>query len=418
MNLDTRKVAIITMGCRVNQSESSVIEGTLKQHGIEMVGVEDSPDICIINTCTVTGRSDANSRQLIRKAARTGAEIIVTGCYSELNRETVLRMPGVSSVYPSDRKEKIIDHILRVGDVGISYNLYNRARPYLKVQDGCNFNCSYCAVPHARGRSRSISVTHAVSRARQIEENGYKEIVLTGIHLGSYGHDLMQKVNLAYLLREILKGTDSVRIRLSSIEINEIDDELLDLLSEPRICDHLHLPLQHGSDRILKLMNRNYTAERYTEKINRIAGLDRHIAIGTDIIAGFPTETDSDHQATIALADELPFAYMHIFPFSVRSGTAAAGLKPQLQNNLISSRAAGLRSLASKKKSEYISKQTGRILDIIMEEDGGRDGIIGTSSNYLKIPVQACNLKRGSSVFVKLLGVSENAVQSILINCP
>ena len=408
------RVAVLTLGCRVNQSESSVVEGTLRQYGISVVSLEDSPDYCVINTCTVTGKSDANSRQLIRRASRTGAKVIVTGCYSERKRDDVVSMDGVSHVVAAEEKEKIVRIILG-REAEMQYHIHDRARPYLKVQDGCDFACSYCAVPLARGRSRSLPLETAIERALKIQSQGYQEVVLTGIHLGSYGRDLPERPSLAMLLKRILGRTRIPRIRLSSLEINELDDELLELLADARVCRHLHLPLQSGSEAILKRMNRNYSAAAYKKKITAVVKRFDDIAIGADIIVGFPGEDEKSYLETRAMVHEMPFAYLHIFPYSPRAGTAAStmGSPVPLQSTL--ERVESLKQLGIDKRAEYASRHLNRTLDIIVEEREGEGSMSGTASNYLKIAVQSNSLQRGSMVFVRSAGIEGTRLKGYVI---
>ena len=409
-----KKVAIITLGCRVNQSESSVIEGSLRQYGASIVGPDDNPDYCIVNTCTVTARSDANSRQLIRRAARSGARVIVTGCYSELSPEEASGMGGVCAVVPVSDKDSIIGYITGRESEPF-YNLHDRARPYLKVQDGCNFSCSYCAVPIARGRSRSIPVDEAVRRAALIVGGGYHEIVLTGIHLGSYGHDLTPRRNLAYLIRKILSETNINRIRLSSIEINEIDDELIELFSDSRLCRHLHLPLQSGSDRILAVMKRHYTSRAFRDKVDRIAGKFRDIAIGTDVIAGFPSESEEDFGLTLGVLEDLPFSYLHLFPYSDRKGTTASNMNLKISDRIISLRMDALKRLNRAKRDEYASSNKGKIVEVIAESGPGDRHTFGTSSNYLKIRVPYSSISKGTLIFVSVVNASPESLDGFVI---
>lgn len=408
------KVAVLTLGCRVNQSESFVIEGTLKKHGVSLVPLEENPDYCIINTCTVTGKSDASSRYLIRRAVKTGAQVIVTGCYSQLRRNLVAELHGVSAVVPTNEKEKIIARVLGY-DVAPVYYLHDRARPYLKVQDGCNFRCTYCAVPMARGASGSLPMEEAVTRASDIAMQGYNEIVLTGIHLGSYGQDLIPKTSLAGLIKSILASTSIFRIRLSSIEINEIDDELIELLGDARICKHLHLPLQSGSDLILKLMNRNYSALSYRKKLLRLSQISSDIAFGTDVIVGFPAEEDREFMLTYELINELPFSYIHTFPFSSRSGTLAADLKPQITGTIISERAKAVKELGRAKIKAFTSLQADKILDVIAEEEDDDGYSICTTSNYLKIVMKDNRLSRGSVVFIRSVANNSEQLSGVMI---
>ena len=406
--------AVVTLGCRVNQAESSVIEGTLRHHGIAIIPVEEKPSFCIINTCTVTGKSDANSRQIIRRAAREGSRVIVTGCYSQLNRDDVLRMDGVDHVVPIENKEKIVGIVLGQETEAL-YQFHDRARPYLKVQDGCNFACSYCAVPMARGRSRSLSPESAVERAGMIEAEGYHEIVLTGIHLGSYGRDLSEQTSLAKLLKNIIKRTGIRRIRLSSLEINEVDDELLEVLHDERVCRHLHLPLQSGSNAVLAMMNRNYSADHFTRKMTAITDMFRDIAIGSDVIVGFPGERNEDFEDTCRMVEELPFAYLHIFPYSPRAGTAAAKMRRTVPNAEVTERAAALKRLSRGKRELYAKTHLNRTLDVIAEEDDGQGHTLGTASNYLKIRVSGDDVQRGTLIFVRPTEIESSTLTGFVV---
>ncbi|MEC4675400.1 MAG: tRNA (N(6)-L-threonylcarbamoyladenosine(37)-C(2))-methylthiotransferase MtaB, partial [Nitrospirota bacterium] len=406
------KVALLTLGCRVNQSETADIKGSLRENGVTIVGIKDNPDICIINTCTVTARSDYTSRQLIRRASRTGAKVIVTGCYSQLKPEEAARIPGVSEIVDINNKFSIIK--LVTGDsAGIPYGNYNRSRPYLKIQDGCNFNCSYCSVPLARGKSRSVPADEVIKRARMIGAGGYNEIVLTGIHLGSYGHDLKEKTGLGALLKNLLKQTSIHRFRLSSLEINEVDDELIELMREDRVCNHLHLPLQSGSNKILKLMRRNYSAETYAEKIEKLSSRIENISIGADIIIGFPGEGEKEFDESFSLIEAGAFSYLHVFPFSGRSGTQAAGMKDLPSQSAVKDRMERIMSLNVHKKESYMSGQMNRTLDVILEERTN-DGIVaGTSANYLKINVRLKDYIKGSIANIRPLKIIDGRIEGI-----
>ena len=408
------RAAVLTLGCRVNQAESSVIEGTLRHHGISIVSLDENPGYCIINTCTVTGKSDAQSRQLIRRASRTGAKIIVTGCYSQLKKEEVMRMDGVLRVVPSEDKEKIAGFILGEETEPL-FHFHDRVRPNLKIQDGCNFSCSYCAVPLARGRSRSLPLAKVEERVRMIEAQGYYEIVLSGIHLGGYGKDLPRKTSLAKLIKRIIARTDIRRIRLSSLEINEVDDELLEVLDDARVCKHLHLPLQSGSDAVLRRMNRNYSLRTYRNKVAKILSTYSDIAIGSDIIVGFPGESDEDFEETYQIIADTPFAYLHVFPFSPRINTRASIMLRKVPNKVIVGRAQTLKNLSIMKKEQYASRQLNKIVDVIIEGKEGLYHMTGTTGNYMKIRVTAQNLRRGALVFIRSAEIEGRILKGFVV---
>lgn len=408
------KVALLTLGCRVNQSESSVIEGTLKENGITIVNLSDNPDFCIINTCTVTSKSDYQSRQLIRRAARTGAKVLVTGCYSELKSKEATSIPGVFKLIENQRKYEITDIVMGT-KTDPFYGNCNRSRPYLKVQDGCNFKCAYCSVPLARGKSRSIPVEDAVRTAHFISEQGYNEIVLTGIHLGTYGFDLKEKANLTDLIKKILLETKIHRLRLSSLEINEINDEFIELLQEDRICRHLHLPLQSGSDKILNLMKRRYSVQQFSKKVMMIFRKVENISLGSDIIAGFPGEGEEEFLKTYTLLRELPFSYLHIFPFSPRPYTEAAEMPTKPSRDVVRKRLEELLELNRIIRARYVSSQLSRILEVIVEEKINEEIVAGTSSNYLKISALSDIYNRGSLVFVRPTSIVGGALRGSVI---
>jgi threonylcarbamoyladenosine tRNA methylthiotransferase MtaB len=408
------KVSVLTLGCRVNQSESDMIEGNLRKLGWSKVGLTESPDYCIINTCSVTAKSDYQSRQLIRKAARSGARVIVTGCYSQLNEDVVRNMQGVFKVVSNANKSNIIKMITGK-DKRSTFIPVNRSRPYLKIQDGCNRTCSYCSVPLARGRSRSVQVSEVVRLATEINAAGYHEIVITGIHLGSYGYDLKYQVKLSHILKLILKTTRIRRIRLSSIDILDIDSELLELIQDERVCRHLHLPLQSGSDKILKLMRRRYSSRDYTTIIEKILKGSSSIALGTDVIVGFPGEGDSEFKNTKRLLHDLPITYIHAFPFSPRANTLAAKMAAQNAPMVKRERVSELKALSDSKRRAYMISRMQKIVDVVVEQHGIDDTSMGTSSDYLKVRIPSNGYPTGTLVGVRISGIENNCVRGEVI---
>jgi len=397
----------------VNQSESSVIEGTLKENGITIVDLKEKPDICVVNTCTVTAKSDYNSRQLIKKAAKAGAKVIVTGCYSHLRNDEVRSIPGVIELVDNTRKYEIVN-IITGKENDLVFSHLSRSRPHLKVQDGCNFRCTYCSVPLARGKSTSVPLDEILKRVKNIEAAGYNEVVLTGVHLGSYGKDLEDKAYLKHLLKYILKSSHIKRIRLSSLEINEVDDELIELLQDIRLCSHVHLPLQSGSDKILQLMKRNYTLSEFSSKVHLILSKVDNISIGSDIIVGFPGEGDEEFRNTYNFLNSFPFSYLHIFPFSPRPATEAGKMMDRVQNNIIKNRLDILIELSRAKRRAYLQKQLHSVLDVIIEEKSNDGYAIGTSGNYIKVSMPFDNAIKGSIVFVRTLRASDNLLEGFI----
>lgn len=394
------KASILTLGCKANQSESIEIESYLRSAGYRIVDLNESPEICIINTCTVTAKSDYQSRQLIRRAIKAGSKVYVTGCYSEINKDEVERLDGLFRIIPNDKKYLIIKELTSKNSINTLYFTSSKSRYFFKIQDGCNYSCSYCIIPKARGRSRSLDPELIIERIREVSHY-YREVVLTGIHLGTYGYDLKPKLKLSQLIEMILKETPIKRIRLSSLEIGEIDEQLLELLSDSRICQHLHIPLQSGDDNVLGRMKRNYRVKDFLKGIYKIIERYPGISIGTDVIVGFPGETNEEFNNTRQLIESLPFSYLHVFPYSVRSGTEAPNLSPYVNDHIKKQRAAILRDLSSQKRLDYSKRQIGRILDVLIERRID-SYYIGLSSNYLKIKTASHNLPLRDIVNIRI----------------
>jgi threonylcarbamoyladenosine tRNA methylthiotransferase MtaB len=404
------KVSILTLGCKVNQSESTIIEGNLIRNGHQIVSLSEHPDYCVINTCSVTSKSDYRSRQLIRRAVKSGARVIATGCYAQLRPDEIKKIKGVECIINNLHKYNIIN-VLSNCNESITFNFSCRSRPYVKVQDGCNFSCSYCIIPLARGKSRSTHISDIVQQVNGFESSGYNEIVLTGIHLGLYGYDLKPKTKLSYLIKTLLKETKIKRMRLSSIEVREIDSELIGLLQEQRICKHIHIPLQSGDDTILKLMNRKYTTKDYLKVLDNISKKIPNIAIGTDIIVGFPGEGQKEFLNTRNLIESAPISYMHIFSFSSRQGTVASQMPVQNSFPVKRERVNEMKALNIRKKKAYISSQLNKILDIIIEKHNDDKTMLGTSGNYLKVRIDSKKYLPKSYVNVRVSGIEEDILK-------
>jgi threonylcarbamoyladenosine tRNA methylthiotransferase MtaB len=410
------KVAVVTLGCKVNQAEANIIQGTLKDNGISIVKLKENPDYCIVNTCSVTAKSDYNSRQLIRRAAREGSKVIVTGCYSQLRPAEVRRIHGVEEIIDISRKNDIISLLTKKTAVPYHGN-HSQSRPLIKIQDGCDFQCSYCVVPLARGKSRSIPYETILEQSKIIESLGYHEVVLTGIHLGTYGRDLREKTTLSSIVRRLLDDLTIDRIRLSSLEINEINDELIEIMQDKRICRHLHIPLQSGSSRILQLMRRTYSAEYFEERFKYIFSRIDNISIGTDVIVGFPGEHENEFRQTYELTRALPFSYIHVFPFSSRPGTEASKMKGKLSVKEIRCRMKSMIQLKEMKKKEYMIKQLQEPLDVILEDRVSKSTIMGTSGNYMKVSVVSETHAKGERVFVRADRIRNNLLEGNVMKC-
>jgi len=288
----------------------------------------------------------------------------------------------------------------------------------VKVQDGCNHACSYCLIPKARGRSRSVNISEVVDEVLCHEAHGYNEVVLTGIHLGLYGYDMEPGTRLSTLIKALLTKTNVRRIRLSSIEVTEISEEIIELLQDNRLCKHLHVPLQSGSDTILRNMKRPYTASAYSDMIGRIASRVHNIAIGTDVIAGFPGEGETEFLQSRGLLESLPFSYMHIFPFSARPGTLAAQMPDQISSQIKKERCSVLRALNIRKRNAYLTSQIGTTLDIIVEDVYANSTSVGKSSNYLNVAVSSNEYPAKSLVTVRIAGVAGDSLQGYPIASP
>jgi len=430
---------ITTLGCKVNQSESDAIARQLRAAGWVPASCEGTADICIVNTCAVTGKASMQSRQAARHAIRSNpdARIVVTGCYVEIEPRVFRSMDGVDDIIGSNGKEALASRIPTAwdGHTGPGSGICSgrndptdlpgrrlpggRSRPFLKIQDGCNAHCTYCIVPYARGRSRSITVESALEGIRQMELEGYREVVLTGVHLGCYGMDLSPATSLYQLLARIRSARFAPRIRLSSIEPVELTEEVMRLVSaSASFCRHFHIPLQSGDDRILDRMNRPYDAGFFRELIGSVRDRMPDAAIGTDILVGFPGETESAFEETYMLIDSLPITYLHVFPFSSREGTPASRYPDQIGPAVIKERSKRMRILGDEKKRAFYQEFLGSRAEIIVE--GGNtapDGFLkGMTSNYIPVlvPTGGCaglgDDLRDKMVAVRIYGVEDRSV--------
>jgi threonylcarbamoyladenosine tRNA methylthiotransferase MtaB len=402
------KFAVLTLGCKTNLSESDEIKRQVISTGGSLVSLGEDPDYCIINTCTVTGKSDYQSRQLIRRALRAGAKVVVTGCYAQLRPAEIKEISEDIKIYNITEKIHIVKDIIgknssRTLDVrDRSYLAFRRTRPFIKIQDGCNHSCTYCNITLARGRSRSLEIEDILCRIAHLEEEGFREVVLTGVHIGLYGSDLNTKAKLADLVNSILKNSKKIRVRLGSLEVNELDEEIINLLGHPRLCSHIHIPLQSGDDRILRRMNRLYSARDFFRKVEKLASEVKGISIGTDVIVGFPGEDDKSFRQTAEMIADSALTYLHIFPFSPRPGTVAAGMPGEVPGEIKKERVRVLRETDRKLRLRFRHSQILEILDVIGEEVVEDGYIKGKSSNYLNIYYKNKRFQQGELVEVKI----------------
>jgi threonylcarbamoyladenosine tRNA methylthiotransferase MtaB len=401
-------VSITTLGCKVNQFESEALMASLEQRGYDLVPFGEGADITIINTCTVTQRADFQSRQMVRRAFRRNPKsiIIVTGCYSQVDPEAIARIEGAKYLLGNKEKEQIPDLLpliqkgdlprIQVGDIQKEtffsdiplHSFYRHTRAFLKIQDGCDARCSYCIVPYARGRSRSLPPRKIIEHLRVLKEKDFKEVVLTGIHVGSYGLDLIPPSPLEKLLRQIEEEETPQRIRLSSIEPLDFSTDLISVLLQSRkVCPHLHIPIQSADDEILKMMNRNYNRSSLSDLIQELHQRIPEVSIGADVIVGFPGETEEKFQHTCRLIESLPFSYLHVFPFSKRKGTPASKFSQVVDEREIKKRAEVMRRLGRQKRQTFYRQFLHKELDVVVEDrrERGTGRWKGFSRNYIPV---------------------------------
>ena len=400
---------IITLGCKVNQYESEAVEEIFQARGYEKK--QNNADIYVINTCTVTNMSDRKSRQMISRARRDNPEavIAVMGCYSQVKPEEVAAIEGVDVVLGSRNKEEVVDlceNVLQnkkaidkvlsfsetktIEELEIS-NQEAMTRAYMKIQDGCNMYCSYCLIPYARGNIASRDMDSIKEEAKRLAQNGYKEIVLTGIHVASYGKDLRNGTSLIDVIEEVAKTEGIERIRLSSMEPRHITRDFLERMKATgKACDHFHLSLQSGSDDILRAMNRKYDTKIFKEKVNLIREVFPNAGLTTDIIVGFPTETEENHEETKDFVKDIKFAKTHLFKYSKRDGTKAASMKPEVDGNVKKVRLKELEAIEEVNRLNFLKNQIGKALSVLFESKSDMEGYkSGYSTNYLRVNVKA-----------------------------
>ncbi len=387
--------AICTFGCRVNQADSLAIEDALRRRGLEEA-LPHEAELIVVNTCTVTAWADQAARQTIRRLARANprARILVTGCYATRAPESVCALPGVVQVVPNDRKEALQEALASLLDspsegpgpcgTGLVPGTAGRTVYLLRVQTGCEEACSYCIIPRTRGSSRSVPVPVVVEQARRAAEVGYKEIVLSGVHLGAYGRDLSPAASLAELLRALAEAALGVRYRVSSLEPMDCTGEIVDLVASAGcFAPHFHLPLQHASDAVLRRMRRPYTLDAYRRVVDRIRERLPDAAIGSDVMVGFPGETDEEFEATERYLRASPLTYLHVFPYSDRPGTAASRLGGKVSGPVVRDRGARLRAVGAELARRFRAAQLGCVRPGLTLEDG----TLVLTDNYLKVRV-------------------------------
>jgi threonylcarbamoyladenosine tRNA methylthiotransferase MtaB len=409
-------------GCRATQADGAAIERQLRDQGCVAAADTGSADFVVLNTCTVTAAADAQARDAIRKihAANPATRILVTGCYAQRAPEEIAALPGVTYVVGNSHKPQIPGLLRTISSASVvspredsapyhsapvlSGDIFalsevlvapvlggegNHTRPTLKIQDGCNSRCSFCVIPFVRGKSRSLPVATVLTEIQRLADSGFREVVLSGINLGTYGRDLAPRVEFLHLLQRILDETSVERLRISSIEPLDVTRDMIELFgANGRLAPHFHMPLQSASNRVLAAMHRWYRAEHYARRIELIEERLPHAAIGADVITGFPGETDEEHARTLQFIEARPFTYLHVFSYSLRPGTKAAALMGHLALELIKQRARELRALGEQKAAEFRQSQVGRTLRVLTLHRGAKDDPLQTpalSENYLSV---------------------------------
>jgi len=397
------RFAVATLGCKVNHYDSAIIESRLGARGMERCDFGDTADVYVINTCTVTDRADSECLKLARRARRRNpnAKIVMTGCFAQANPDRLAKAPEVDAIVGlgrlGDLERAVSSEIgarvmvtnlrkeraeIEVGAVALS----GQTRAFLKLQEGCDQFCSFCIVPISRGTSRSVEPRRVISALDELAGRGFKEVTLSGVHLGGYGNDLTPNVSLAHLLEMVAERSPIDRIRISSLDPEELSDEIIDIVAgSEKFCPHFHLPLQAGEDEILTAMRRRYDRDYYRGRVERIVSAMPDAAIGTDVIAGFPGETARHFDSTFEFIESLPLAYLHVFPYSVRANTTAAKLPGKVSAAEIKRRAAALRRLGEEKRSQFAVRFCGTRLNVLLEERTARGMLSGYSRNYVRV---------------------------------
>ena len=431
--MTTNKFKIVTLGCKVNQHESAYIRDSLIASGYNEAAKNEQADLIVINTCIVTQTASSQSRQAIRKAIKENpsSTTAAVGCYAQVFPEELTPIDGINIIAGNTEKGRLIN-ILQdnsapcrpcaipekfIKPMPFEFlpikGFLDRTRAFIKIQDGCESFCSYCIVPYARGPLRSLDPSLVIDSLKSLADEGYKEVVLSGIHLGKYGIDQKESVSLNGLLNLIGRENLGPRIRLSSLEPNEIDEELIDMISsEEWLCSHLHIPLHSGNGGILRRMNRHYSPEEFAKLAELIHRKIPMAAIGADVIAGFPGEDDQAHQDTCSMIRNLPVSYLHVFPFSPRKGTPAAEFSDQTGRRQVKERAAELRDLGKKKRGIFNQSCIGKEFSILTEgwESGENNRIKGLSDNYLSVVFPSSELITNKIVKVRIETIQEDRI--------
>ncbi|OON93869.1 MAG: tRNA (N(6)-L-threonylcarbamoyladenosine(37)-C(2))-methylthiotransferase MtaB [Candidatus Epulonipiscioides saccharophilum] len=426
-NEESKTVAAYTLGCKVNQYDSDAVVEKFIKDGYTLVDFSESADVYLVNTCTVTHLSDRKCRQMLRRTKKINPSsiLIAMGCYAQIAKEKLQEeVPEIDIIVGTDNRNSIIDLIRLFKDNNIKNDITNimdveeyeelsistttsKTRAYLKIQEGCNNYCSYCIIPYVRGKIRSRKENNVLAEAIRLSKANFKEIVLTGIHVASYGKDLVD-TNLISIIKKIAKIDGIQRIRLSSIEPTIIDDEFVDMLkTTPKICDHFHLSLQSGSDTVLKRMNRKYNTQTYLDSVKKLRSIMPNVGLTTDIIVGFPGETEEEFLSTLEFVDKIGFLDVHIFPYSKRDGTIAAKMDNQLDAHVKEVRAKKLKEVVNRNRNKFIKNMIGKEVEILFENNTQ-----GFTSNYVRVDVESGGLLNN---LVKINKLTYNMLEGSIV---
>ncbi|WP_315168184.1 tRNA (N(6)-L-threonylcarbamoyladenosine(37)-C(2))-methylthiotransferase MtaB [Metaclostridioides mangenotii] len=431
-----KKVAFYTLGCKVNQYETEAMLEMFEKDGYEHVNSEDYADVYVINTCTVTHMSDRKSRQYIRRVKKVNPDalIAVVGCYSQVSPEEILDIDEVNLVMGTNDRRNIVEEIKNLDlskkistvddimkikefeEIEISQT-NDKTRAFMKIQDGCDRYCSYCIIPYARGRVRSRDIRSVVDEAENLVKNGYKEVVLTGIHVASYGKDLKEdQLTLLDVIKKLSQIDGLERIRLSSVEPILFTDEFVNEIStNKKLCPHYHLSLQSGCDETLNRMNRRYTTKEYKEIVDRLRDAIPNVAITTDIIVGFPGETDEEFTSTYNFLKEIELTQMHVFKYSIRKGTPAATMGDQVDPQIKHDRSEKLIKMSSKNFAKFASRFIGKELEVLFEKNVKDDVYEGLTTNYIRVYAKSDTDIQGLIKKVKIIDVKDNFIEGSLV---
>jgi threonylcarbamoyladenosine tRNA methylthiotransferase MtaB len=429
------RIALHTLGCKLNYAETAAIGKQFSAHDYSIVAIDDQPDVVVINSCSVTSHADRECRQLVRKALRHSpkAFIAVVGCYAQLRPEQIAAIDGVDLVLGSKEKSDVFNLVHKqkkkthatifvscINDytsfgIASSAGFHDRTRAFIKVQDGCDYPCTYCTIPLARGKSRSTTSTEVIRQAQEAVDLGYKEIVLTGVNVGDYGKN--SDTNLLALLKLLVKVDGLFRIRISSVEPNLLTDELLEFwFADEKLCKHWHIPLQSGSDSILKLMKRRYLSNVYADRVHYIKSCIPKAGIGADVIVGFPGETESQFHETYSFIENLPITYLHVFSYSERPHTIAATLNQKVEPRITSERSARLHALSLRKRKFYFEGFIDQSVPVLIESMHSDGTLSGLTEEYVRVIVTSKKELTNQIVRVTITEAHDDTCLGTIVN--